>query len=34
MNAGAGLPVSIKSDVHLLTAGLNYRYNLSGIFGP
>jgi outer membrane immunogenic protein len=33
MNAGAGLPVSIKSDVHLLTAGLNYRYNLSGIFG-
>ena len=32
--AAGGLPVSIKSDVHLLTAGLNYRYNLSGIFGP
>jgi outer membrane immunogenic protein len=34
MNGGAGLPVSIQSNVHLLTAGLNYRYNLSGIFGP
>jgi outer membrane immunogenic protein len=33
LNGGVTMPVSIKSDVHLLTAGLNYRYNFSGMFG-
>jgi outer membrane immunogenic protein len=33
MNSGAGLPVSIKAETHMLLAGVNYRYNFGGVFG-
>ena len=32
LNGGAGLPVSIKSETHMLTAGMNYRFNFGGVF--
>ena len=33
VNGGASLPVSIKSETHMLTAGLNYRFYFGGGFG-
>jgi outer membrane immunogenic protein len=32
INLPFGLPVSIKSETHILTAGMNYRFNFGGIF--